>query len=227
MSVFKAVTRWLFVICLPVFLITASIAICVNTPALYTRGFKRYNITETTGLAMSQLEKAAAGLRDYFNNRQTYIDIVVTKNGLPFTLFKPKEVAHLKDVKALFRLDYLAAGVTFVYVVLFTLAALFWWKDRRQLWVAMRNGGILTLALMAALAVTIAVDFNGFFIEFHLLSFSNNFWELNPATDYLVMMFPEPFWSDATTFIAAGAAGAAVIIGAHGWWWARRTAAED
>jgi integral membrane protein (TIGR01906 family) len=226
-NVFKTAARWLFVLCLPVLLITASIAIAVNTPALYTRGFHRYHISAATGLDMSQLEKAAAGLRDYFNNGQEYIDIVVMKDGQPFTLFKQIEVDHLKDVKALFRLDYKAAGVTLLYVIAFTLAALFWWRDRRQLWVAMRNGGILTLVLMVALGITILVDFNGFFIEFHLLSFANNFWELNPATDYLVMMFPEPFWSDATAFIAAGAAGAAVIIGAVGWWRARRAAAGD
>ena len=227
MSVSKIAARWLFVLCLPVLLITASIAICVNLPALYTRGFNRYHITQVTGLDMSQLQKAAAGLRDYFNNGQKYIDIVVTKDGQPFTLFKPIEVDHLKDVKALFRLDYKGAAATLIYVVLFTLAALFWWRDRRQLWKGMRDGAILTLVLMIALGITIAVDFNGFFIEFHILSFSNSFWELNPLTDYLVMMFPEQFWSDATTFIAAGAAGAALIIGGIGWWQTRRAAASD
>jgi integral membrane protein (TIGR01906 family) len=226
MSVLKVVTRWLFVLCLPVLLVTASISIAVNTPALYTRGFHRYDIASVTGLAPDQLEKAAAGLRDYFNNGQPYIDVVVTRNGQPFTLFNQREVDHLKDVKALFRLGYKAAGVTLLYAIAFTLAALFWWRDRRQLWVGMRNGGILALVLMAALGVTIAVDFNGFFLEFHLLSFANDFWELNPATDYLVMLFPQPFWFDATAFIAAGAAGAAVITGALGWWRAR-LAAKD
>ena len=32
-------------------------------------------------------------------------------------------------------------------------------------------GGGLTLALMAALGIMIAVNFDGFFLEFHLLSF--------------------------------------------------------
>jgi integral membrane protein (TIGR01906 family) len=221
MNVVKTAARWLFSLSLPVLLLTASISIAVNTPALYTRGFDRYHISAVTGLAPAELEKAAAGLRDYFNNGQELIDVTVIKDGRPFTLFNAREVGHLKDVKALFRLGYGAALVTLGYGVVFVLAALFWWRDRRQVWLGMRNGGILTLALMIVLGVVIAVDFDGFFLQFHLLSFANNLWELNPATDYLIMLFPQQFWFDATAFIAGGAAFGAVVIGGIGWWRAR------
>ena len=227
MNVVKTAARWLFSLSLPVLLLTASISIAVNTPALYTRGFDRYNINAVTGLAPAELQKAAAGLRDYFNNGQELIDVTVIKNGQPFTLFNAREVGHLKDVKALFRLGYGAALVTLGYGVVFVLAALFWWRDRRQIWLGMRNGGILTLALMIVLGVVIAVDFDGFFLQFHLLSFANDLWELNPATDYLIMLFPQQFWFDATAFIAGGAAFGAVVIGGIGWWRARLSRPED
>jgi len=227
MNVVKTAARWLFSLCLPVLLLTVSISIAVNTPALYTRGFNRYQISAVTGLAPAELQKAAAGLRSYFNNGQELINVTVIKDGQPFTLFNTREVGHLEDVKALFRLGYGAALVTLGYGVVFVLAALFWWRDRRQVWLGMRNGGILTLALMIVLGIVIAVDFDGFFLQFHLLSFANDLWELNPATDYLIMLFPQQFWFDATAFIAGGAAFGAIVIGAVGWWRARLSRPED
>jgi uncharacterized membrane protein len=50
-------------------------------------------------------------------------------------------------------------------------------------------------------------------LQFHLLSFSNQFWQLNPAKDYLIMLFPGGFWSDAALFCALATVGLAVILG--------------
>jgi integral membrane protein (TIGR01906 family) len=90
-------------------------------------------------------------------------------------------------------------------------------QERRRLAKGLLFGGGLTLFLMAALGIMIAVNFNWFFVEFHLLSFSNDFWQLNPATDYLLMMFPDGFWFDTTLFIALGTGGMALILGGVGW----------
>jgi len=64
----------------------------------------------------------------------------------------------------------------------------------------------------------IAFDFDQFFLQFHLLSFANDFWMLNPATDYLIMLFPQGFWFDATLVCALGTAAGAIILGGLGWW---------
>jgi len=47
----------------------------------------------------------------------------------------------------------------------------------------------------------------------YLLSFSNEFWQLDPTRDYLIMLFPGGFWYDATIFCALATAGLAIILG--------------
>jgi uncharacterized membrane protein len=42
--------------------------------------------------------------------------------------------------------------------------------------------------------------------------FSNNFWQLDPSTDHLIQMFPEPFWRDVTVFLGAMCAVEALLI---------------
>ncbi|TFG45700.1 MAG: DUF1461 domain-containing protein, partial [Dehalococcoidia bacterium] len=101
----KGVT-WGLVAVIPLLIISAVIAFTFNFQPLYEYGFDRYNVVETTGLADSELSKAASGLIDYFNSGEEFIDLTVEKDGRAFTLFNEKEIIHLYDVKGLMRLDY-------------------------------------------------------------------------------------------------------------------------
>ena len=46
------------------------------------------------------------------------------------------------------------------------------------------------------------VGFDRLFLAFHLISFSNDLWQLDPRRDYLIAMFPQGFFLDATLLIA-------------------------
>ena len=52
---------------------------------------------------MPELNKAAAGIIDYFNNGDKYINVQIIKDGQPYQLYSEdqKEITHMKDVKAL------------------------------------------------------------------------------------------------------------------------------
>ena len=60
------------------------------------------------------------------------------------------------------------------------------------------------------------VDFSEAFVRFHEMAFSNDLWILDPRTDYLIMLYPEGFWLDATLRIAMLSAIEAVVIGGIG-----------
>jgi integral membrane protein (TIGR01906 family) len=226
MPVLKTTLKWLFVLCLPALLLTAGVSVAANSLWLYKYGFEKYDVARVTGLAPSELDKAARGLIAYFNSGDAYIDLTVEKNGQPFQLFNEREILHLKDVKGLFRLVYKVLLGTLVYALVFVGVDLFWWRDKRRLGTGLFFGGALTLALMLALGLVIAFDFDRFFLQFHLLSFANDFWMLDPAHDYLIMLFPSGFWFDAALFCAVAAAVGAVVLGAAGWWLMRKKAID-
>jgi len=208
-------TRWLFILGLPVILLTASIGFAVNSRWLYEYGFDKYNISQKTGLADSELEKAASGLIDYFNSSEDYIEITVIKDSQPFTLFNQKEIAHLKDVKGLIWLDYWVLLGTGAYVLVYAMISLCWLTKEhlRKLARAVVGGSGLTLGLILLLGIFTLLDFDSFFLQFHLISFTNNLWQLNPAKDYLIMLFPQGFWYDATLFCALLTVVMTVILG--------------
>ncbi len=207
--------KWLFILCLPILLLTASIGWEVNSHWLYKYGFQKYDVSQTTGIAEVELEKAATGLISYFNSGEEYISLTVIKDGELFELFNQREAVHLKDVKGLIRLDYWVLLGTLIYALGYAGVSLFWRRKkywRRLAWGVVGGGGI-TLALMLAIGLGILLNFDQLFYQFHLLSFTNEFWQLDPTRDYLIMLFPEGFWYDAAIFCAGITVGLAIILG--------------
>jgi len=207
--------KWIFVLCLPILLLTASIGWAVNSQWLYKYGFEKYNVSQTTGIAEIELEKAATGLISYFNWGDEHISLTVIKDGEPFELFNQREVAHLRDVKGLIRLDYWVLLGTLIYTLSYAGVSLFWRRKRywrRLAWGVVGGGGI-TLALMLAMGLGTLFGFDQLFYQFHLISFTNELWQLDPTRDYLIMLFPGGFWYDAAIFCALATAGLAIILG--------------
>ena len=227
MSISGIAAKWLFMFCLPVLLLTASIGWATNSLWLYKYGFEKYDISQAAGLADSELEKAVTGLIDYFNSDEEYINLTVVKDGEPFVLFNQREVIHLRDVKALIWLDYRVLFGTLLYAVAYAGVCLFWRKRRywQRLARGVVGGGGITLALTLAPGLGTLLGFDQLFWQFHLISFTNKLWQLDPTRDYLIMLFPQGFWYDAALFCAlATAVGAVILGGVSGWylWFSRR-----
>jgi len=84
---------------------------------------------------------------------------------------------------------------------------------------------LVTVVLIVAFGVLAATgSFDSLFLRFHELSFGNNYWQLDPARDHLVQMFPEGFWQDATLLIAGMTVLESLIIGAASFVFLRRHA---
>ncbi len=213
MRISGTLIRWLFVICVPVMLLTASLAWGFNSLWLYKYGFQKYQVSQSTGLPESELDKAARGLISYFNSSDEYVRITVTANNQSFPLFTEEEQIHFKDVKGLVWLDYWVLIGTGVFVLgyILSLAFLQGGRFRRYLARSVIWGSGLAILFILVLGVASFFDFDALFLQFHFLAFSNQYWS---ATGYMLMLFPGGFWYDAAFFCIGFMAGLAVILGA-------------
>jgi len=224
------IAKWLFIFSLPALLISAAVNFEFNSLWLYRNGFEKYNVSEATGLDKTELEKVAAGLIDYFNSDDEYISLTVVKDREPLELFNQREVAHLKDVKALVQLNFRLLVGTAVYVGGYAGISLFWRRKRyrRQLaWAAVIGSSIALGMIIALGAGSMLLDFSEIFTRFHFVAFTNELWMLNPATDYLIMLFPEGFWYDSAVLLGQiTAAAAGTLCGIGGLYLRRATGAD-
>ena len=221
--------RWLpavlFIVAVPVFLVMGSIAWAFNNIGLYEGGFEKYRIARTSGIASEDLRQVALDLRSYFNSGDEPLSIRTRIFGAERDLFKEKEIIHMHDVKRLLWGVYVAVVVSAVCLVALIAAGFALQRSaylptlaRRTLW-----GGGLTVGLLVAFGLVASVGFDALFLLFHKVSFANNFWRLDPRTDYLVLLFPQDFWFDATMWAALRSlAGGALLAAAGGGYMAWR-----
>ena len=75
-------------------------------------------------------------------------------------------------------------------------------------------GSGLTLGIVLLAGIGSLAGFDRLFLAFHLVSFANDLWQLDPRRDYLIAMFPQAFFFDATMLIAVAASvQAALLVG--------------
>jgi integral membrane protein (TIGR01906 family) len=220
MKVTKAAAYWVFVVCFFLLLFTGTVRLGVNSMHIYEYGFDKYRVSEVTKIDRAQLSEVARTLIDYFNSEVETPQIKVIKNGEEIELFQENEqnceLTHLKDVKALFQVDYLVQDIVLAYVIIYALLFLLWWKGRWQdLAKGISGGCALTLVLIAVIGIaSIFINFEQLFIQFHRFAFHNLCWM---STGYLPMLFPESFWQDIAFFGAGAIAMEALLIGSIAW----------
>ena len=200
------VTRWiataLFIVAVPVFLVLTNVRIAATEARVYEYSFAQYNAAEVTGVDRQQLDAAATTIVDYFRTgeRDELLDIRVVVNGQEEALYNQREILHMRDVKDLMQLTFRVHELSFVFLVGYVVVVFLWARERplRQLAVQAIVAGGATVVLLGAAAIAVVLGFDRLFEQFHLLSFSNDLWKLNPATDRLIQMFPQGFWFDVT-----------------------------
>ena len=218
MKIAAAVARYLFIVCIPLMLLTGVIAVAINSTWLYTSGFEKYSVEQSladNGVNVTDADLAgiARSFIHYFNSNEEYVNLTIQPD-----IFNTDEIIHFRDVKNLFRFDYAVFLGTFGYCLVFALIALFRRKGmyRRILAGVALKGSIATLVLIFLVGIGTLVNFNQLFYDFHLLVFRNQFWGVEGN---MLLLFPDGFWYDAAIYCVMGIGILAVILGGWAWYY--------
>lgn len=204
----------LFILCIPVVLITINVRLAFNSVALYEYGFETYNVERTTGLDMPQLSRVGQEIKEYFNSPEEYLDVDVDWGGHEIALFNGREIMHMWDVKQLVRGVYKGQELVTFYVLMY-MGAMTLLGRRRGLYHVFGDlvkGSVLTLVILFVFGILGTLAFPVIFQQFHMFSFSNNFWVLDPRYNYLTRLFTEGFFFRAVMFVVFLAAFQASLI---------------
>jgi integral membrane protein (TIGR01906 family) len=215
----------LFVVLLPLALITTNVRLLFTTPPMYALALDGYDAPVVTGIPRLELARAMDEIHAYFTNDQELLRIsVVDDRGQTTPLFTPRKVLHMRDVKDLVRGFFRAqiAALAFVAVYLGVRLAI----ERQAAWSGLarltRVSMLGTLAVALGVGGATLVGFDRLFTQFHVLSFSNDLWQLDPARDRLVQLFPFDFWLVATLILTGLTLVEVLALLGLAWWYVRR-----
>ena len=183
-------------------LLLASLYTVAIDPRTYARQQARLNVAERSGI--SQEDTAVAR---YMRGAGTLDEAV----------FSPREIAHMRDVRALMALCERVLALLAALAAL-GLALVFGRLRLKGFRALLRGGRWALLALAACVAILAAwafIDFTGLFTAFHQLLFTNDLWLLS-ASSTLIRMFPEDFFRAMAAEIALRFAISLLALAAMG-----------
>jgi integral membrane protein (TIGR01906 family) len=215
LKILESIFRWIFILCLPVFLLATSLAWGFNSRWVFNYGFTKYHVSDTTGISDENLHKISNSWIRYINSGQEYWDIVIKQINDSFTLFTQDEQRHFKDVKALVWLDYKVWLVTLILCVGYIFYR-FRQKNStsyRRLAKDVITAAGISIGLILLLGAASFLDFDSLFLKMHYLLFSNDFWY---AEGYMLLLFPGGFWYDAVFICIGLMVGLTLVTGGAG-----------
>ena len=196
----------IIILALPALFITTNVRIAFHSQAVYTYVIDAFDAPERTGVERAELIKGTAGLIDYFESDEDLITTEIIVNGISEPLFTEPEAIHFRDVRDLLNRVYFVQAVATVTILGTLIAAIVVAARGRPdlaaiIFRRIRQGAFWTVLAIIGIGLFAALGgFNFLFLQFHLLSFSNDLWR-GTADDRMIQLFPQFFFLQATLLI--------------------------
>ena len=195
---------------LPALFITTNVRVAFQSQTLYTYAIDAFDAPERTGVERDELIKGMAGLIDYFESDDDLITTEIIVNGISEPLFTEREALHFRDVRDLLQRTYFVQAVATVVMLGILVAAVAAAARGRPdlaaiIFRRIRQTAVWTVVAIIGIGLFAALGgFNFLFLQFHLLSFSNDLWQ-GTATDRMIQLFPQMFFLQGTLLIGLAA----------------------
>ena len=136
---------------------------------------------------------------EYLMNNQdiSFFDPYKLSDGSP--LYNDRELSHMNDVKSLIRKALLVwnfSGFIFLLSVYLTIRS----GNYESLKQGFSRGGYLTIGIIAAILLSVTINFDAFFTQFHALFFTGDSW-IFYYSDTFIRLFPIRFWQDCFIYV--------------------------
>lgn len=148
---------------------------------------------EVTGLAPEEYPAMGSLTAAFLTGTGRFQIARTGENGEEILYFHDYEEAHMEDVRGLIRLDTTVMWIALAAAALLLGAGILL-RDSRAFARGILWGLGLLGAVLAAFLIWALVDFEGLFVTFHQVAFTNDGWLLDPRTDLLIRLMPVNFF---------------------------------
>lgn len=182
----------------------------------YLQQYKRLNTAQKIGMSDEDLMRVTKQLTDYIRGRWKSLESITAEiKGIDRQVFNEREITHMLDVKGLFQLA--ARLRNFALIGIVVLISVLYFNSNKKPWSFFAvsyliAAGLLLLVLITSIVI-IRSNFTYYWDQFHYLFFDNDLWMLNPETDIMIQMVPEPFFYQAVLRVFSYFGTGLVIIG--------------
>ena len=176
------------------FTLAAAVYGTAGNGDLLAREMLRHAPPEVTGLPETEYEGAGRMAAGYLTGREPVFQYVFSDaEGREYTCFQPHEADHMADCRNLIGLAGTLRWITGGLALLLAAAGVLL-RKRKAFSGGMFTGLGAAALVFSGIAAWALADFDGLFVTFHRVAFTNEGWLLDPRTDLLIRLMPLNFF---------------------------------
>ena len=176
------------------FTLAAAVYGTAGNGDLLAREMLRHAPPEVTGLPETEYEGAGRMTAGYLTGREPVFQYVFSDaEGREYTCFQPHEADHMADCRNLIGLAGTLRWINGGLALLLAAAGVLL-RKRKAFSGGMFTGLGAAALVFSGIAAWALADFDGLFVTFHRVAFTNEGWLLDPRTDLLIRLMPLNFF---------------------------------
>lgn len=207
MNILKKCMSIVFAVSLIIVTIINAVDIAAYSDfGFYKKEYTKYKVNEPgtiVDMEIDELMRVTKEMMSYLRGNRKDLVIEATVNGKQVEFFNEIEKLHMKDVRDLFVKAIIIRRICVLLMIMAATVLILMKQQARRLlsrgvmWaIGIFNGMVLVLMGI------ISIDFTRAFTIFHEIFFDNDMWLLDPNTERLINIVPEPFFIDMAIRIA-------------------------
>ncbi|NLZ93111.1 MAG: TIGR01906 family membrane protein [Firmicutes bacterium] len=190
-----------------------SVQIMVSNDNFFSQKFIDNDVSRQTNIKHSELMRITDEIQAYLFGRRADFKIYGEIAGKRKLVFNEREIAHMKDVRVLFKYGIILRNVCAIVVGILLLV---FWQKKKLFFDTLLFSALAFFALALIGGLLLYYDFNRYFVLFHEIFFTNDLWILDPENSVLINMVPLDFFISIVKAIGFIAVSSMFLIGALG-----------
>lgn len=186
----KKILNIMISISLAIFIISGSVILGLKFKSIYYKDISKLNISSLSGLSEDEIKLNYDYLIDYNLNNS------VGEFKLPTIKYSKEGKIHFEEVRNIFQF---IKKVFYISFVISLVSIIFNIKNRNIKF--LKYSSIMTILLPIITAIPVMINFNYFFIKFHQIVFSNDYWIFDPEVDPVINILPQEVFFHIGIFI--------------------------
>ena len=175
---------------LAIFIITGSVILGLRCKNIYYNDISNLNISDMSGFTDEEIMLNYDYLIDYNLNNS------VEEFNLPTIKYSKEGKIHFEEVRNIFQFTKRVCLISFLISLVGVIISI---KNKNIKF--LNTTSIMTIGLIIITAIPLLINFNYFFIKFHEIVFSNDYWIFDPDKDPVINMLPEEVFFHIGLFI--------------------------
>lgn len=201
-------------IAIPIFVLLTTVQFVVMWDGFFRNQYLENGVVMTTNIEIDDLMKITDEIQEFLLGDRQDFAIKGVIDGQEQIVFKEREIVHMEDVKNLFHAGIILRNICSLLIMI--CGIYLYKKDKIKLLKAMKYSAITFIVVGGLLAIIISQDFNKYFIVFHKIFFTNDYWILDPMESVLINMVDIYFFMNIAKLILGISLAVLLAIGVIG-----------